>query len=137
MPFIESEREISQGSHDVGLGAFRDAGGVFAHADVAPVVEAVLDCIPVPTDGFKQGGLVVGARICAAHVIGIFLLLFIHTTGAQVVAFAPESYELAATAQPGLFGAEAFALNAPACQPPVFLNPPAVMSAGKKILGAV
>jgi len=48
--------------------------------------------------------------------------------------FAPDGDKLEASAQSGFFGTDAFALDAPARQPPVFFDPAAVMSAGKKLL---
>lgn len=119
------------------LRAFGDTGGVLAHADVAPVVGTVLDRVPVPAHGFEQSGFVVGVRIAAADVIGVFLFFLIDAPAAQVMAFPPYGDELPAPAQPGFFGADGFALDAPARQPPVFLDPAAVMSAGKKTPEAV
>lgn len=119
------------------LRSLGDAGGVFAHADVAPVVGAVLDGVPVSAHGLEQSGFVVDIRVGAADVEGILLLFFIDAPAAQVVAFAPDGDELSASAQPGFFGGDGFALDAPARQPPVLFDPAAVMSAGKKTPGAV
>jgi len=98
---------------------------------------AVFDRLPMPAHDFEQGGFVIGVRIRAADVIGVILFFLIDAPAAQVMAFAPDGDELPASAQPGFFGADGFALDAPARQPTVFLDPAAVMSAGKKTLGAV
>jgi len=98
---------------------------------------AVFDRLPMPAHDFEQGGFVIGVRVRATDVIGILLFFFIHAPPAQVMAFPPYGDELSASAQPGFFGADGFALEAPARQPTVFLDPAAVMSAGKKTLGAV
>jgi len=60
-----------------------------------------------------------------------------HVPTAQVMAFSPERDELPAPTQARFFGGDGFALDAPARQASVFFDPTAVMSAGKKILGAV
>jgi len=98
---------------------------------------AVLDRVPVSAHGFEQSGFVIGVRVAAADVIGVFLFFLIDAPAAQVMAFPPDGDELPAPAQSGFFGADGFALEAPACQPSVFLDPAAVMSAGKKTPGAV
>jgi len=116
----------------VGLGAFGNTGCVFAHADVAPVVRAVFDTIPVPAYGFEQFGRGIVACGYAGYVVGVFFLRFINFSRSQILPFTVNEDELPAPDQARLFGAEAFTLDTPALQPPVGLLPSGVMFTGKK-----
>lgn len=62
----------------MGLGAFGDAGCVFAHADITPVVRAVFDTIPMPAYRFYQFGLVVVGCGCTGDVVSVFLLFLVN-----------------------------------------------------------
>lgn len=60
------------------LGTLGDSGCIFAHADIAPVMRAVFDTIPMSAYGFDQFGRVVIGCGCAGDVVGVFLLLLIN-----------------------------------------------------------
>ena len=96
MPLEQSERKIAQGGHNVGLGAFGNTGCVFAHADVAPVVRAVFDTIPVPAYGFEQFGRGIVACGYAGYVVGVFFLRFINFSRSQTLPFTVNEDELPA-----------------------------------------
>lgn len=115
------------------LGAFGDSGCVFAHADVAPVVRAIFDTIPMSANGFDQFGCAVVGCGCARHIVGVFLLFLVNVPSPQIVPFAVNEDELPASDQTGLFGAEAFTLDAPALHSPAKLVPSSVILTGKKI----
>ena len=121
----------------MGLGAFRDSGCVFAHTDVAPVVRAVFDTIPMPANGFDQFGRVVVGCGCARHVVGVFLLCLIYLACPKILPFAVNHDELPTANQAGLFRAEAATLDAPSLQPTVGLLPSGVIFTGKKTPAAV
>lgn len=60
------------------------------------------------------------------------MLFLIHFAFAQILPFAVNHEELPAPDQTGLFGAEAFTLDAPALQSPVGFLPTGVILTGKK-----
>jgi len=58
LAFEQSEGEVAQGGHHMRLLALGDSGGVFVHANVAPVVGAIFYRVPVSAYFFEQDSFI-------------------------------------------------------------------------------
>ena len=133
----ETQNQVPEGGHGIGGGASADLRGIFAQTDIPAVVRAVLASRPMAANGFQQLLSAVLFLDRAGVVETVLFEFFDDLALAEFLLFAPDGDKLAAAAQAGLFRADADALQAPACQPPMFLVPARIIFLGKKKLPGV
>lgn len=128
--------QIAQGGHHIGAGTATDLGGIFAQAHIPAVMGSVFAGRPVPANELQQcrSGVLVGRG--TGGVEAVFFNFLDDLAGAQFFLLPPNRDELPAAAQPRFFRTQTEALEAPADQAPVLLDPARVVFGGKKNLGA-
>ena len=113
----------------MGSGPLSDAAGIFAKADISPMMDAVFDACPVIADRAMELVLGILLEIGTGYVIMDLVAGFIGT--AERNAFASQGDYLPAAAQADFFGSDTLDLDAAAHQASVFLLPVRLLR-GKK-----